>query len=209
MPELATLADVLAKAVEPYDHSQPPVLSRIVATPPFTPAVGDRYLVPIGALGAWATRDNSIAEWTGSLWLFLAPAAGVSTWIIDEEAECHYNGSQWVTTAGGGAGAGGALVHANKRMPARTTTADGQVACDIALLVTPVGSVTVLVNGVAISELGNGTKNNCACWFTGDGGVTAKAYGQFAAGDVLMWNGSIAGYELDVGDTIDFMYESA
>lgn len=45
----------------------------ISAAPPGSPAIGDRYLVPPDATGAWTGLANQIAEWNGSAWTFAYP----------------------------------------------------------------------------------------------------------------------------------------
>jgi hypothetical protein len=94
----------------------------------------------------------------------------------------------------------------NKNMAALVTTGDGNKATNTTLAYTPEdGSyVAVLVNGI-LATLGNGAKT-CACYFSGDGGSTARAFASIAAGDTLHWVGSVAGYQLDTGDRIDFVY---
>lgn len=66
------------------------------------------------------------------------------------------------------------------------------------------GYVGVLVNGT-LREVGNAdmTKD---CYFSGDGGATARAYGVVTTGDVLYWNGVIAAFNLLTTDRIDFLY---
>jgi hypothetical protein len=101
----------------------------------------------------------------------------------------------------------GALSRLNKRMTARTTVADGDRACDVAMAATPAASISVLVNGVAVPELGDGTKAGAVCYFSATAGVTARAWSAVQLGDVLYWQGSIAGYQLGPSDVIDFLYE--
>ena len=69
------------------------------------------------------------------------------------------------------------------------------------------GGVSVLVNGMAASE-GYGTRNY-ECYFSNDGGVTAKAVDALAVGDELYWNGNIAGFDLAVSDSIDLEYQKS
>lgn len=84
-----------------------------------------------------------------------------------------------------------------------TTSVDGD-STGIALTLKPTGLINVLVNG--ISELvGDGVKTT-ACYFSSDGGTTAKLYEELDAGDILYWNGSIAGYELLVDFDIKIQY---
>ena len=65
--------------------------------------------------------------------------------------------------------------------------------------------VTVEINGISV-ELGNGTKNADA-YFSGDGGLTAATIEDIRAGDELIWNGIVAGYELTTEDEINLIYE--
>jgi len=97
----------------------------------------------------------------------------------------------------------------NKWMPALVTGADNSLACATAMLGTPPlkSWVSVSVNGVEY-RVGNGTKAGVPCYFSGDGGVTARATGTIVAGDFLYWNGSVAGFQLDGSDRIDFEYEA-
>jgi hypothetical protein len=101
----------------------------------------------------------------------------------------------------------------NKNMAAQTTAADGQLACNVTLQAVPLYYVIIFVNGIAISPVGDGTKIGVACYFSADGGVTPKLIGPpggptaLAIGDLLYWNGSVAGYQLAAGsDTLDFDY---
>jgi hypothetical protein len=89
-----------------------------------------------------------------------------------------------------------------------TTTTDEDSA-GVAITYTPFsgGNVTVKVNGLQV-DLGNGLKDE-PCYFSADGGATAKAWGSVEAGDVLYWMGSIAGYELEPSDEVDLIYEKS
>jgi len=97
-------------------------------------------------------------------------------------------------------------VSTNKFMVASVTTADGDVACVTVVTSTPNASsyVGANVNG-DIPELGNGIKTK-DCYFSGDSGTTARAFGAVLTGDKLYWNGSIAGYQLAATDRITFTY---
>lgn len=95
----------------------------------------------------------------------------------------------------------------NKGMTASVTTGDGDVACSTAMAATPAsdGYVTVRLNGQA-RELGDETAE---CYFSADGGTTARAIADIALGDLLYWNGSVAGFQLAVTDVLDFDYDEA
>ena len=86
------------------------------------------------------------------------------------------------------------------------TTADGD---DTGVVITHTpfsdSNVQILVNGLNVN-LGDGAKNQ-PCYFSVDGGTTARAIADIEGGDSLYWNGSIAGYELDGTDDIDVIYD--
>jgi hypothetical protein len=97
-------------------------------------------------------------------------------------------------------------------MAANSTTVDGQTATATAISFTPAistggngGYIGVSVNGVAY-VVGDGTKVGVACYFSGDGGTTARALQSVVAGDLLYWNGSVAGFQLSSAFRIDFFY---
>jgi hypothetical protein len=100
-------------------------------------------------------------------------------------------------------------VTANKSLTASVTTSDGDqaTATTVASANALGGYVGVRVNGVHYL-VGDGTKVSVDCYFSGDGGTTARAMSAIVAGDTLRWNGSVAGFQLAATDRIDFLYES-
>lgn len=103
-------------------------------------------------------------------------------------------------------GAAGFQTPENKQMPARLTVADGDRGCDVALTATPGAYVAVAVNGVLVA-VGDGTRVNAPSYFSGNAGVTARAWSSLQQGDTWHWQGSIAGYQLAPSDVVDFIYE--
>lgn len=95
---------------------------------------------------------------------------------------------------------------ANLNMVGLVTVNDGDLACSSAILDKPISAsfVKVMVNGVEVNVGGNIYPYDC--YFSHDGGTTVKLLGDEKQGDYLYWNGSIAGYQLDVVDLIDFNY---
>lgn len=76
------------------------VLSRAVATPPATPAEGDRYIISAGPTGAWASHGGLVAAYQDGGWIYFTPRTGWMAWIADEQAMFAYNGSTWVACGG-------------------------------------------------------------------------------------------------------------
>lgn len=91
---------------------------------------------------------------------------------------------------------------------ALVTTADGD-STGATITYTPFSDsyVSVEVNGLEVN-VGDGAKDE-PCYFSADGGTTAKAVADIAAGDTLYWMGSIAGYELEADDEIDISYQAS
>jgi hypothetical protein len=97
------------------------------------------------------------------------------------------------------------LSNDNRGMYASNTSNDGDLACSVSLTTTPIGWIDVHVNGL-MTECGDGVKTK-ACYFSADGGTTAKSNGNLAAGDMLYWNGTIALFQLKTNFVIDFVYD--
>jgi hypothetical protein len=97
----------------------------------------------------------------------------------------------------------------NRGMQATVTLADNSLACITPILAAPPVNawLVVMVNGVGY-PIGNGTKASVPCYFSHDGGLTARATGAIVTGDLLYWNGSVAGFQLGVTDRIDFIFEA-
>ena len=77
----------------------------------------------------------------------------------------------------------------------------------LAISSNPIGYVSVYINGVE-SDLGYGSTTSNSCYFSDNGGLTAKSQGSISIGDGLYWNGTVAGYDLstDLPDRISLMY---
>jgi hypothetical protein len=93
----------------------------------------------------------------------------------------------------------------NKNQTPSSTTLDGDTT-GLTITNTPKGYVQVMVNGLQ-QVLGNGVKTD-DCYFSGDGGTTARNILDIVATDTLYWNGSIAGFQLIASSRIDFNYNA-
>ncbi len=81
------------------------VLSRTIATPPATPAEGDRYLVAAGPTGDWTGHAGELAYRSGGIWRFALPKAGWRLWVQAESLLLVFDGTAWAGVGGGGASA--------------------------------------------------------------------------------------------------------
>jgi hypothetical protein len=68
----------------------PKALSATIASPPGTPSLGDVYIIPVGATGAWAGHDNKIAVYTTG-WKYLDPISGFFIWVADTAKTYRYD----------------------------------------------------------------------------------------------------------------------
>jgi len=168
-------------------------------------AAGGENLGPLQ--GGDGTAPGTVLTVRGFTYLFLQRTAGST-------AGSAIVWGTSITASGGGGGAGGKPSTLNKSMPAQTTTLDGQLACAVPIGALPIGWVGVFVNGVNYDP-GNGVKIGVPCYFSGDGGVTARAQGAIQMGDLLYWNGGVlpgdAGFQLSGVppiDSIDFIYNA-
>ena len=71
------------------------VKSRALATPPATPADGERYIVGASPTGAWAGKSGQIAVRREGAWAFCAPKAGWLAYVEDEAVLTVFKASGW------------------------------------------------------------------------------------------------------------------
>lgn len=115
----------------------------------------------------------------------------------------HSNGS--IAIKGGAGLASASLDGTDTGMSPSAVSTD---ATDSGLTITnqPIGHVRVLVNGIQ-ADLGDGVKTE-DCYFSNDGGTSARAIADIASSDSLYWNGASGSYALEVSDIVDFVYAS-
>ena len=77
------------------------VTARNLATPPTSPAQGDRYLVASGGSGDWAGQSGKIAFYENGAWQFIAPIVGWTAWVVSEQTLASFTGTAWVSQADG------------------------------------------------------------------------------------------------------------
>lgn len=71
------------------------VISRAIASPPASPAIGDCYVVAATASGGWEGQEGAIALWQGAAWAFTPPKVGWRAYALDEAAGITFDGSGW------------------------------------------------------------------------------------------------------------------
>lgn len=81
---------------------QEPVIDKDLSAPPGSPSVDDRYIVASGGSGDWSGQDDNIASWNGSVWVFVTPEEGFTTYILDEATWYRFESGSWVIVSGGG-----------------------------------------------------------------------------------------------------------
>lgn len=89
--------------------------------------------------------------------------------------------------------------------PLATSGNNSTTGLTISATPTADGAVTVRVNGI-VYNLGNGVKTS-HCYFSVDGGLTARLIKDITTGDTLFWNGPTVGLELVPADDVDFAYD--
>lgn len=112
---------------------------------------------------------------------------------------------QWVNPSS----SGGVLSTTDKNFTmAFDTSGDGQFS-GLTISGTPLtgGYVGVFVNGHQY-EVGDGVTSSCDCYFSVDGGTSARGLNSIVSGDGLYWNSSSAGTDLYTGWKISLYYIS-
>lgn len=78
------------------------VKDKDLATPPGSPAAGDRYIVAASPTGAWTGHAKHIAYFFNGGWRFINPGEGLMVWVNDEDLLYVYDGSAWTSSIGPG-----------------------------------------------------------------------------------------------------------
>lgn len=71
------------------------VISATQASPPASPAEGDRFIIPAGAQGAWSGQAGKIACFQDGVWAFFAPKEGWVAWVRGIETLYVYRSNAW------------------------------------------------------------------------------------------------------------------
>lgn len=80
------------------------VADKDLTAPPGAEADGDAYIVGGGATGTWAGHDGEIAFFMSTAYGFIAPRAGMTAYVADENTYYQYDGATWLPQAAGAVG---------------------------------------------------------------------------------------------------------
>ena len=102
------------------------VLDKDLASPPGSPADGNRYIVAASPTGAWAGQAGKVAAYQDGTWEFFAPRDGWLAWVADEDRIYAHNGTTWAeltVSAGSGASTWGinATADTTNRLAVKST----------------------------------------------------------------------------------------
>ena len=89
----------------------------------------------------------------------------------------------------------------NLNMAGLVTINDGDLCCATPVIGYPQSAVKVFINGVEVN-----VGATLDCYFSPDGGTTKRTLLNVIHGDKLYWNGTLAGFQIDTIDLIDFEY---
>lgn len=76
-------------------EKQTPVISATLTAPPGSPANGNRHIIASPATGAWAGRENQIAEYRSGAWAYFTPTEGWRVWVQAVDLIYHFSGTAW------------------------------------------------------------------------------------------------------------------
>lgn len=137
-----------------------PVISLTITQPPTNPNVGDAYIIPTGAIGAWAGQAQKLAEWNGTNWSIISAKDGhgaslpdgrvferVGGVYIEKLAQDAQSGKWIYADASGSANA----LTASLAPPLVSYTVGLQINIKIAANNT--GAVTINVNGLGAKSI--------------------------------------------------------
>lgn len=132
-------------------------LSRSLATPPASPAEGDRYVVASSATGAWSGSDGHIAVFLNGGWEIISPAAGWRAWIVDEGRDIYFESGLWhdgATAAANGAHMSIQIASEDFTLPAAASAQTSALIPDRAVVIGVTARVIEAISGAGSWALG-------------------------------------------------------
>ena len=71
------------------------IVDRTLTAPPASPVPDNYYIVNGPATGDWTGRENQIATWNGTTWIFFMPPHGKVVYLEDEDKMSVFRSSGW------------------------------------------------------------------------------------------------------------------
>lgn len=71
------------------------ILDRGLTAPPVSPSAGDTYIIATAATGDWVGKEDQVAVYDGSVWVYAVPRVGWVAYIEDEEVLSAYKAGGW------------------------------------------------------------------------------------------------------------------
>lgn len=150
------------------------VLDADVLTPPISPSVGDRYLIDGVGAGGWAGKDNQIAEWNGSAWIYTVPTAGAHVSADDEPSITYiFNGTSWDAKSFESTTASNGLVKVGNDIQIDSGAAGNGLGFSVGVLSVNVDDSSIEINSDTLRVKALGIKDTMIDFGTGAGQVSA------------------------------------
>jgi hypothetical protein len=73
------------------------IADRDLTAPPASPSSTVGYIPAASATGAWASKENKLAFYRGSVWRFFDPPEGFRIYLQSEDVDLRWNGTDWET----------------------------------------------------------------------------------------------------------------
>lgn len=185
------------------------LLSITTTTPPLTPAEGDAYAVPAGAVNDWAGQDGMIAVYVNAGWAFVPATQGMRAYVTDQGTWAVFDGTQWtgglltLSQHGGGMLAQAIEIDHTVSAGASSTIALGLPGQSVVFAIT--GRVTADITGTATgfslgvagstNRYGSGLSLLQGSWLRG---ITGAPTTYYSAEDLILTaeGGDFAGGEI-------------
>lgn len=151
-----------------------------------------------------AVAADGLAASAGELSIDLADASGLELSSGKLKARAYSASPAFLpSVAVTSSGLIAAVAQVERNLSAATTGNAQTTGVSIAKDVAADSGVMVFVNGVAAHLSGDKLAD---CYFSSDSGATARTLTSIAKDDVLYWNGTIAGFDLETTDLITVTY---
>jgi hypothetical protein len=158
------------------------VVSANVAAPPAAARDGESYIVPDGAVGAWAGREKRVAVFSNGGWVFVVPRIGWRAWDDSAGGPRMFDGTDWLLDAQAVAASGAATLWKVLEFQHQVVPgASNQTSVEV-----PAGSLVFAVTGRVVQAL---TGSGLGSWRLGVTGSLDR----YGSGLGLMLNAFVHG----------------